>query len=405
VSEQILIVGGGPVGMALALALKRGGMNPVLVDAREAGAAGRDPRVLALAPGTRQTLERLGVWSRLAPTQIETIHISQKGGFGRTLLRASDYAMPALGYVVEAGALANSLNLACREAGVRQHHETRVSQVQIEAGCVRATLEGSERSEIVSPSLVAWAEGRLEEGDDVQVRDYRQHGVITLARTREARARTAYERFTEDGPLALLPCGNAYAVVFTCAPEQAMELMAMDDETFLARLQAQFGERLHFVSVEARFSYPLFLRYRPNPVGVRQIWLGNSAQTLHPVGGQGFNLALRDAWQLADTLLHTTVAKPTHDAPLARERERGGGVRGNGAADPGSAEILTRYGKRRSLDRRSTIGFTDLLVRAFSNANPLLALGRGAGLFLLDVRPPARNFVARRMMYGARAWP
>jgi 2-octaprenyl-6-methoxyphenol hydroxylase len=382
VNTPILIVGGGPVGMALALALKRGGMDPLLVDAREAGAAGSDPRVLALAPGTRQTLERLGVWSVLSPTQIETIHISQRGGFGRTLLRASDYAMPALGYVIEAGALARSLDRACREAGVKQRHETRVSQVQIEAGCVRTTLEGSQRCE--TPSLVAWAEGRLEEGDGVKVRDYHQHGVITLARTREAMGRVAYERFTEDGPLALLPCGNAYAVVFTCAPEQAAELMAMSEAAFLARLQEQFGERLHFVSAEARFAYPLLLRYRPEPVGLRQAWLGNSAQTIHPVGGQGFNLALRDAWQLADTLLKSGTL---------------------GMADPGSPEILARYGKRRSLDRRSTIGFTDLLVRAFSNANPLLALGRGAGLFLLDVLPPARNFVARRMMYGARAWP
>lgn len=381
---NILIVGGGPVGMALALALKRGGMDPLLVDAREPGAAGRDPRVLALSPGTRQTLERLGVWSGLAPTQIETIHISQKDGFGRTLLRASDYAMPALGYVIEAGALARSLDRACREAGVKQGHETRVSQVQTEVGYVQVTLEGSQHCEILATSLVAWAEGRLEEGAGVKVRDYHQHGVITLARTREAMGRIAYERFTEDGPLALLPCGNAYAVVFTCAPEKAAELMAMSEAAFLARLQAQFGERLHFVSADARFSYPLLLRYRPDPVGVRQAWLGNSAQTIHPVGGQGFNLALRDAWQLADTLLKSGTL---------------------GMADPGAPEILARYGKRRSLDRRGTIGFTDLLVRAFSNANPLLALGRGAGLFLLDVLPPARNFVARRMMYGARAWP
>ncbi|MDD5298533.1 MAG: FAD-dependent monooxygenase, partial [Rhodocyclaceae bacterium] len=160
----------------------------------------------------------------------------------------------------------------------------------------------------------------------------------------------------------------------------AAELMAMDDATFLARLQEQFGERLHFVSVEPRFSYPLLLRYRPQPVGPRQAWLGNSAQTIHPVGGQGFNLALRDAWQLADTLL------------------RNGG-------DPGAPQLLHLYARRRSLDRRSTIGFTDLLVRTFSNANPLLAAGRGMGLFLLDVLPPLRDFVARRMMYGARAWP
>ncbi|MDD5298467.1 MAG: FAD-dependent monooxygenase, partial [Rhodocyclaceae bacterium] len=261
-NEQVLVVGGGPVGMALALALKRGGMDPLLVDAREEGAAGRDPRVLALAPGTRQTLERLGVWSGLPPTEIGTIHISQKGGFGRTVLRASDYALPALGYVIEAGALARALDAACRAAGVRSRHGVLVQEASADAGCVRVTLDSGAGRETLETSLVAWAEGRLTEGPEVRVRDYHQHGVITVARTREARGNIAYERFTEDGPLALLPSGEGYAVVFTAAPEKAAELMAMDDATFLARLQEQFGERLHFVSVEPRFSYPLLLRYR-----------------------------------------------------------------------------------------------------------------------------------------------
>jgi len=380
VSEQILIVGGGPVGLSLALALKQGGMDPLLVDAREKGAAGRDPRVLALAPGTRQTLERLGVWSDLSPTAIGTIHISQRGGFGRTVLQAKDHALPALGYVEEAGALARALDAACRKAGVRQRHQVLVKQAEAEGDRVRVTLETGDGSETLDTSLLAWAEGRMGEGADIRVRDYGQHGVITVARTKEGRGRIAFERFTEDGPLALLPLKDGYAVVFTASPDKAADLMALNDKDFLARLQAQFGERLEFVSVEQRFAYPLILRYRPDPVGPRQAWLGNSAQAIHPVGGQGFNLALRDAWQLADTLLKC-------------------------GGDPGADNLLARYAQRRSLDRRATIGFTDFLVRGFSNAHPLLALGRGLGLFLLDVLPPARDFVARRMMYGARAWP
>lgn len=382
-NEQILVVGGGPVGMALALALKQGGLDPLLVDAREEGAAGRDPRVLALAPGTRQTLERLGVWTALSPTAIETIHISQKGGFGRTVLAAKDHGLPALGYVEEAGALAWALDWACREAGVRRRHHVRVTEAAFQEDCVRVSLESGNSGnsgETLDTSLIAWAEGRMGEGADIRVRDYQQHGVITVAKARQGRGRIAFERFTEDGPLALLPLKDGYAVVFTASPDKAAELMALSDGAFLARLQAQFGERLEFVSVEPRFAYPLILRYRDKPVAPRQAWLGNSAQAIHPVGGQGFNLALRDAWQLADTLLKC-------------------------GGDPGAESLLARYAQRRSLDRRATIGFTDFLVRGFSNANPLLALGRGLGLFLLDVLPPARDFVARRMMYGARAWP
>ena len=375
-SNQILIVGAGPLGLCLALALKQGGLDPLVVDAREPGAAGRDPRVLALSPGTQQTLARLGVWQRLAPTAIDTIHISQKGGFGRAKLSAADYGMPALGYVQEAGALAQVLEAACLEQGVAFRHHAKVAGVFPEAGTARVSLEGGD---VLGASLVAWAEGRLDEGEGVSVRDYGQHGVITLVHTREPRGRVAYERFTPDGPLALLPCGTGYAVVFTAAPDTARELLALDESAFLARLQAQFGERLHFTAAAPRHAYPLLLKVRMDPVGPRQAWLGNSAQTVHPVAGQGFNLALRDAWQLADLVLKT-------------------------GGDAGAAALLQRYHDRRRLDRRGTIGFTDLLVRLFSNANPVLSATRGAGLYLLDVLPPARDFVARRMMFGARAW-
>ena len=377
--SEILIVGAGPLGMCLALTLKQGGLEPLVVDARAPGAAGGDPRVLALSPGTQQTLKRLGVWEALAPTAIDTIHISQKGGFGRARLKAADYGMPALGYVQEAGALAQVLEAACLARGVAFRHHVKVTDVFPGETDARVILEGPAGEERLDAALVAWAEGRLEDGEGVMVRDYGQHAVITLVHTREARGRVAFERFTKDGPLALLPCGTGYAVVFTAAPETARELLALDDGAFLARLQAQFGDRLHFTAAEPRHAYPLLLKVRDAPVGPRQVWLGNSAQTVHPVAGQGFNLALRDAWHLADLLLKT-------------------------GGDAGAAALLQRYHDRRRLDRRGTIGFTDLLVRLFSNDHPLLSATRGTGLFLLDVLPPARDFVARRMMFGARAW-
>lgn len=381
ITEQIIIVGGGPTGLSLALALKRGGLDPLLLDAREPGAAGRDPRVLALSPGTRQTLERLDAWRGLNPTPIETIHISQRGGFGRTRLEAKDYAMPALGYVEEAGALARILEAACLSAGVRMRHDTRVTPLEGSPLAARLRLESAGQVEEVQAALVCWAEGRLEDGPDVTKQDYGQHGVITVVKTLEGRGRIAYERFTPEGPLAILPKGDGYAVVFTASPDGARAILALSDADFLARLQDQFGERLHFIAAEPRLAYPLILRYRSQPIGVRQAWLGNSAQALHPVGGQGFNLALRDAWTLGDQILR------------------------RGRDDPGAPALLAGYAGRRDLDRRSTIRFTDFLVRVFSNDNPLLAGARGAGLMFLDTFPPARDFVARRMMYGARAWP
>ena len=158
----------------------------------------------------------------------------------------------------------------------------------------------------------------------------------------------------------------------------------MDAKRYLDCLQHAIGTRLTLKHIGERRCYPLELRYRRNPVEARCVWLGNAAQTLHPVAGQGFNLALRDVWSLAETLLDAS-AQPD--------------------ADIGSPATLDLYRRSRRIDRRGTIGFTDGLVRLFSNDNPALRHLRGAGLVGLDLLPPLRHFVARRMMFGARAWP
>jgi 2-octaprenyl-6-methoxyphenol hydroxylase len=205
--------------------------------------------------------------------------------------------------------------------------------------------------------------------------------VICAAKIAETACGTAWERFTPAGPLALLPRRDAHAVVFTASTAAAAHLSKLEDEPFLAALQEQFGERLRFVWAGPRSAFPLVLRVRASPVGERAVFLGNAAQTLHPVAGQGYNLALRDVWSLAELL-----------------RERGG-------EDPGAPALLRRYAARRQLDRAGVVGFTDGLIRLFANDNPVLKLARGGGLALLDALPPARDFVARRMMFGARAWP
>ncbi len=389
---DLLIVGAGPVGLALALALKESGLDITLADTRRHDAIAADPRVLALSHGTRLTLERLGAWHGLPATAIETIHISQRNGFGRTLLRAADHGIPALGYVASAGALAAALRRAADAAGIRVLDQTQVtlpsrSGSNTDAIGFELCHPGGERTTHAA-RLAACAEGAMQPGDpDIVEHDYGQHALISHARIDPAPGHhhTAFERFTTDGPLALLPHGTGYAVVHVAPPARADELLALNDSAYLARIQAIIGPRAHLSAVTERLRYPLLLRYRRQPVGARTVWLGNAAQTLHPVAGQGFNLALRDVWALAETLL------ARHDL--------------HNTGDIGAPALLAAYVRARGLDRFGTIRFTDLLARLFATDTPLLHHTRGAGLLALDLFPPLRHFVARRMLFGARAWP
>jgi len=380
--HDVLIVGAGPVGMALAVALKDAGLDTVLVDARPRGAARGDPRVLALAHGTRLTLQRLGVWEGLSATPIRHIHVSQAGGFGRTRIEAAEHHLDALGYVVRAGELAGALDDRVRDAAIPVIDGCAVAHLAPGSDDVIVSLDG-EPERAVRARLVACAEGGVQGGDDaIGGRDYGQHAVITVATPADEHGHLAFERFTPDGPLALLPCGRDYAVVHTTSPRGAERLLAMDEREYLDEVERCMAGRVRLTRVEPRQRFPLALRYRRDPVGDRTVWLGNAAQTLHPVAGQGFNLALRDVWALA-SLLRTAPA----------------------GADPGDAALLSRYRSARRVDRGATIGTTDTLVRLFSNdLAPLKAL-RGAGLLLLDACPPLRGALARRMMFGARAWP
>jgi len=347
--------------MALALALKLHGVNAEIFEARERAAVRRDVRVLALSDGARQILEWLGVWSGLAATPIATIHISQRGGFGRTLLRAAELDLRALGWVLPASDLIAALDAAVSAAGIRYRENTRVG-----AG------------DTASFALTAFAEGAVDPGAG-QLRDYGQHAVLCNVSVAVPHCSVAWERFTGDGPVALLPLGRDYSVVLTCDDRILDEVRSLDDAAFLALLQQRFGTRHRFSAPTPRVAYPLGLRYRPQPVGERQVWLGNAAQTLHPVAGQGFNLALRDIWELAQ--------------------------QAGAAADPGAPEVLADYARGRQADRRGAIGFTDLLIDGFASDFAPLKHARGAGLLALDLLPPLRAFVAKRMIYGARAWP
>ena len=385
--HDLLIVGAGPVGLALARALADSGLDIALVDAREAGASGDDPRVLALAHGTRLTLNTLGAWRDLRATPIHSIHISQHGGFGRTLIEATEHGIDALGHVTSAGALAARLDTGLDHHAVRRYHHSRVTRFDAHRDWIEARIERDGDTDdigglLLRARLVACAEGGLDRADgSIVARHYGQHAVIALADCPHGHGNRAYERFTPNGPLALLPHGTGFAVVHVVPSGDVDALLELDEPDYRRLLQACIGTRVSLGTISQRLSYPLGLRYRPHPVAPRMVWLGNAAQTLHPVAGQGFNLALRDVRTLATTLLE------------------------HPDADPGATDTLARYRAQRTLDRDATILFTDTLVRVFSNDHPLLKPLRGAALLGLDLFAPLRKLVARRMMFGARAWP
>ena len=394
--HDLLIVGAGPVGLALALALKDAGLDIVLADARTREAVTKDPRDLALAHGTRLTLQRLGVWDGLPTTAIQHIHISHQGGLGRTLIDAAEHELPALGYVASAGALAATLRRAVDAAGIPVFDETEITNLAAGEDDVIASLADTGRpAPTLRARLAACAEGGLRAGDpNVVEHDYGQHALIADVQVAGGHRHTAFERFTPQGPVALLPKGEDYALVHVARPETADELLALDDAAYLARLQAHIGGRARLTGVGPRLRYPLVLRYRRSTIAQRTVWLGNAAQTLHPVAGQGFNLALRDVWALSEALRRATEAARRDSADTAPN-----------PFDAGAAAILASYANARGQDRLGTIRFTDTLVRVFSNDFAPLRHARGAALFALDLLPPLRNFVARRMMFGARAWP
>lgn len=393
---DIVILGAGPVGSTLALLLAGTRHRVLLLEQRSLDAGQKDPRALALSEGARQLLSPENAWPTTTGagdgrcTPIETIHISQNGGFGRTLIDRADYRVPALGYVVRYGALIGCLHEALHRAMARNPNQltcrdntrAEVAEHSTEADAFFRTMQLGDRT--IRTRLIVHAEGTPPDNSNgVIARGYGQHALIFEAGLAESHKQRAWERFTPQGPLALLPVdginGKRVSVVYTVPEADAATLLQLDDAALLQRIQAAIGPHARFTDVGPRASFPLKLRLRQPALDRRELWIGNAAQTLHPVSGQGFNLGLRDAALLAQHLRHTM--------------------------DPGSAHTLNPYARSRQLDRYGAAVFTDGIVRAFSTPFPLLNTVRGIGLSALDLISPLRHFVARRMIWGARAWP
>lgn len=385
---DIAICGAGPVGQALALLLHQQGYTAeriALFDAKTTEQAEQDARSIAISYGSRQILQAAGAWP-IKATAIHEIHVSRRGHFGRSLMRAADYVVPELGYVARYGDIIRPLQVAIGRNGIRIQRPLSVSNVEEAADHVRLTLCKADTEEIshVSASIVIQAEGGTfgEQEQRRQRHDYQQTAIIAHVNTDAQITGRAFERFTEQGPLALLPQEDGYALVWCVRPEQAEHLLALDEQRFKLALQTAFGHRLgNFIKTSARVSYPLGLNAQAHATA-RTVAIGNAAQTLHPVAGQGLNLGLRDSMVLARAL-----TRHLHDAT---------------SSDPAAA--LQAYLAERQADRKLTIRITDSMARVFASSpdgsfsQTLLGLGLGA----LDMVKPAKRILAEQMMFGWR---
>ncbi len=377
---DLAIIGGGPVGAAFALALRDSGLQICVLEARKMENLPNDPRGLALSYGSRLLLQRLGVWNELPDVSaIRNIHISQRHALGRAVLRADELKLSALGYVLPYVALQNALQAALQTSKVNWVGEAAVTSLQCDADAahIRYTHAGSERVLTTRLAVVADGGRLLETTYPPETRDYGQSALITHVTCTQPLMDTAFERFTAQGPVALLPYKDGYEAVWTASHETAQEMQQWDETTFLARLQQHFGGRVGtFIHAGKRTCFPLRLKLAPQVTLPHAVLIGNAAQTLHPVAGQGFNLGLRDAWELTQEILSCPPAYL------------------------GDAAMLERYREKRKFDRTAGTRFTDGLVRLFSNDLPLISGGRAAALSALDCLPPLKRFMARRMMFG-----
>lgn len=383
--HDLVIVGGGPAGATLALALRDSDLRVRVLDARASGDLGAGDRTLALSHTARLIFERVGVWSTLRRvTPMVEIDISQRGGFGVTRLTAAEAGVPALGYVVRYGELQAALDRALAAA-----------HIPVEFGCKAESIAATSERAVVSTRsagatgntgalaarLVVVADGSGDILPDIPRRrsDYRQHALTAVIGVSALRSGVAFERFTSDGPAALLPFESGYALIWTATPARATELLQLEEGAFLAALQVHFGERVGcFVAVTERKAFPLALQVAQRVTAPRAVLLGNAAQALHPVAGQGFNLGLRDIWTLASQLQD---ARPETIGTVAQ---------------------LDAYARSRRVDRWAGVAFTHSLVQMFATDRAAVVAARGLGLTILDSLSPLKRIFARTMLNGLR---
>ena len=378
---DVVIVGGGMVGASFALALRATKLRTLLIESVPPDSAAQpsfDERTTALGNGSRQIFESLGVWSAMAPeaAPIRSIHVSDAGRFGVARLDATEQGLAAFGYVVPNRTIGRVLWQALRESP----NLTLAVPAQVRAATQREDavlldLEGAESGVRASVAVAADGAGsvlRASAGIEADVEDYEQVAIVVNVVTDRPNKGDAFERFTPSGPLAVLPVsGGGYTVVWAVRPARAAELMALDEPAFAQELLSVFGWRVgRFTRIGTRHRYPLALSRAAETVAGRVVLIGNAAQALHPVAGQGFNLGLRDAATLAEMLA-------------------------GAASAPDFTELLARFAAWRAEDRQGVTRFTDGLVKLFGSDLPGLGLVRNFGLLLFDMSPAAKRALSR----------
>ncbi len=386
---DLIIIGGGLAGNCLALALQASGLSLAIVEANSRQQRRHSPageRALALAAGTVKMLDALGAWQGVQQkaTAIEKIHVSDQGHFGKTRLSAKQQGVAALGYVISARDIEEHVADLVDRAGIRQICPARVIGLMPADAQTGVSIKRSDGQLLnLSAKLLAGADGGqssvrklLEIGQ--KITEYGQTALITTVKAEIEHRNIAYERFTTSGPLAMLPARDRQmAVVWTRRHEDAQTLMNIGDSAFIEQLHQCFGYRLGALSLTApRRAFPLSLVRADKMVSGRNVIIGNAVHQLHPVAGQGFNLGLRDVVQLAEGLI---------------QQQRAG-------KDIGEAGFLKQYAEQRLRDHNRVIGFTDGVVKIFSNEGLPLAALRNTGLTILDHIPVAKTYLARYAM-------
>ena len=380
--SDIVIHGGGPVGLACAAwilqkypdaKLTLQDRNPVA----DADLANTDSRGIALSHGSKLLLDTINAW----PTEcadIHRVHVSQAGRFGRALMTREELHQEALGHIIRY----RDIHLALRQA---------LRKIQPQSpNFVWQHIENTSDGEQINARCVVHAEGGLFKKQDwiESGRDYGQSALVGLVEVENAIPHQAWERFTAEGPLAVLPSHygpHILNLVWCGSPESSKKRLELNESDFLDALQKEFGSRIgRFLKIQDRRLYELGLNYRKHITKENEVWIGNAAQTLHPVAGQGLNLGLRDAYLLAETLANVFSGSTSE---LSKNHIQ---------------NSLENYAQSRKADRTATIGLTDFMARVFTSNLAPVVIARGLALSALQWLPPVKTALARQMMFGKR---
>ena len=377
------IIGGGPVGLVFAILNHASKVKIQIFESKNRGATNQDNKALALSNGSRLILEEIGIWDRLDKniTKIEKIHTSQVGSFGRTLLDAGEFNEESLGYIISYGDLMAVLQeeIECI-SNIMTFYETKVTKCIDEKAILNLSLETNNKIKNLKSEFVILADGAAEDIEGLELNKKIKHfdhtAIVTKVLTEIPHRNIAYERFTSNGPIALLPNRNdKFSLVWTGPRKFIEKLEQLNQESFLSQLHESFGDRVgSFLECEKRISFDLKQTY-VEVMHSNIVALGNASQTMHPVAGQGLNTGFRDAYKLCKSLGDDLYTKNLET-------------------------LVSDYKHSRAGERKKILGFTELLVKSFSNDLVGFNKARGYALTLLDISRPIKQSFVRKMSYG-----